>query len=103
MPGQVLGASGDNEDGDTANEYGASSAARQLPSYMGRTLPALCHFWEILHDVAARYSSRGGATNELPSFEAAEFKFREVLAFIDNLPAELARGPDNAHHVVILQ
>lgn len=69
---------------------------------MGRTLPALCHFWRILHDVAAQSSSRG-AHNGLPSFQTAEFKFREVLAFVDGLPPELARGPGNAHHVVIFQ
>lgn len=103
VPGQVPGEPDDNEQVDLSNEYYTASAARQLPSYMGRTLPALCHFWSILHDVAAWYSSKGAATNQLPSFQTAEFKFREVLAFIDNLPPELARSPGNAHHVMIFQ
>ncbi|ORY64515.1 uncharacterized protein BCR38DRAFT_435341 [Pseudomassariella vexata] len=74
-----------------------------LPRYMGKTFPALCEFWQILQGVTMRYYQ--GTNSPVPAhsdLEYAEFKFRELLAWAENLPSELQRAEDNPHHVVIL-
>ena len=78
----------------------------QLPSvsHTGDTFVALCHFWRIMYDVAAVYYSANGQSERQPlTLQFAEFKFRELLAWTDELPLTLARSGSNPHYVVILQ
>lgn len=77
---------------------------RAQPPYMGKTFPEVCRFWRIMHEVSEVYNSEGhlpwGSSGTL-SF--AEFKFRELLAWSNNLGSRLSRGHNQPHHVHILQ
>lgn len=77
---------------------------RRLPWYMGETFPHLCRFWSIVHEVSLVYYAGGqlplGSRGYLPF---AEFKFRELLAWSNGLPAQLAQRDQGPHHVQVLQ
>lgn len=78
----------------------------QLPSYSyaGDTFVALCHFWRIMYDVATVYYCGHDKTPEQPlTLQFAEFKFRELLAWTDELPLTLARSEEVPHYILILQ
>ena len=71
---------------------------------MGRTFPHICSFWRIMHEVVITYY--GTETRPLGlhvSISFAEFKFRELLAWSNNLPSALKQDENNPHHVLILQ
>lgn len=70
-----------------------------------RTLfPRLCRFWEIMHELAAVYYGDRTASLQGPiSLEFAEFRYREILAWADNLPVALARSGRTQDIVLILQ
>ena len=73
-------------------------------SYAGDTFVALCHFWRIMYDVATAYYNGDEAAEKQPlTLQFAEFKFRELLAWTDELPLTLARSGSNPHYVIILQ
>ncbi|KAI1813726.1 hypothetical protein GGS20DRAFT_577389 [Poronia punctata] len=59
-----------------------------LPPYEGETFSAL--------------STDPHYPPQLTKLEFAEFKYRELLVWAENLPASLVRGEDSPHHVVIL-
>ena len=71
---------------------------------MGETFPHICRFWSILHEVSLLYCGDGklpwGASGSLLF---AEFKFRELLAWSNNLPSRLSQAHHNPHHVQVLQ
>lgn len=72
-------------------------------SYAGDTFAALCHFWRIMYDVATvYYGGHEGADQPPLTLQFAEYKFRELLAWTDELPLTLARSGDNPGFVVIL-
>jgi hypothetical protein len=72
-------------------------------SYAGDTFVALCHFWRIMYDVATVYYGGHETAAQPPlTLQFAEFKFRELLAWTDELPLTLARSGDNPGYVVIL-
>ena len=72
--------------------------------YMGSTFPHICRFWSIVYEVGLVYQGDGqqpwGSDGTLAF---AEFKFRELLAWSNTLPARLAQGQDHPHHVLVLQ
>jgi hypothetical protein len=72
--------------------------------YMGSTFPHLCAFWRIVHEVSVVYQGDGQQTwGSGGTLAFAEFKFRELLAWSNTLPARLSRGQDHPHHVQVLQ
>lgn len=73
--------------------------------YMGATLPQICRFWAILHEVTLVYGETGPAAwGSSATLSFAEFKFRELLAWSNSLPSRLAPDLDYSHHhVQILQ
>jgi hypothetical protein len=73
---------------------------------MGDTFSALCTFWNIVHGFGYTWGTDEPNIphhHQLSRLEFTEYKFRELLAWAENLPTSLARGEDNPHHVVILQ
>ncbi|PNY25245.1 N-terminal fungal transcription regulatory domain-containing protein [Tolypocladium capitatum] len=81
--------------------------APALPAYMGRTFPHLCQFWRIMFEVGLVYYADGKLPSSDSSSSAtlrfAEYKFRELLAWSNNLPLHLSRNGQSPHHVQILQ
>ncbi|KAI8627221.1 hypothetical protein F5Y19DRAFT_477790 [Xylariaceae sp. FL1651] len=74
-----------------------------LPWYMGDIFSALCKFWEIIHGLILTWQSdQKHPLQNQSELDFAEFKYRELLAWAENLPSSLVRSEDNPHHVVIL-
>lgn len=94
--------SSDTSDRSTPNNTKSVNA-----HYMGDTFPALCQFWKILHGVTLQYYKHGRPPHDdlgsLTSIEFAEYKFRELIAWVETLPARLAHSEDSPHHVIIFQ
>ncbi|KAK7928630.1 hypothetical protein PG985_005628 [Apiospora marii] len=99
--------------GDTGSDWAESSTEssstdetslklQSTSSYMGTTFPYLCQFWQIVHGFALRIDGKN-SSSELLSLEFAEMKFRELLAWVQNLPAAQIRREGSPHHVVIFQ
>ncbi|KAH8177046.1 fungal zn(2)-Cys(6) binuclear cluster domain-containing protein [Sarocladium implicatum] len=64
---------------------------------------ALCRFWRIMHDVVSAYYGESHVVDkDKLSLQFAEFKFRELLAWTDEMPLKLARSGKSPHQVVIL-
>ncbi|KAH6649087.1 hypothetical protein BKA67DRAFT_576722 [Truncatella angustata] len=75
----------------------------RMPHYMGMTFPAACQFWRILHEVSLTYlDPRNHLNRHRLSLGFAELKYREILAWAENLPSPLIQKGKNPHHVVIL-
>ncbi|POR36619.1 N-terminal fungal transcription regulatory domain-containing protein [Tolypocladium paradoxum] len=73
------------------------------PAYMGGTFPHLCQFWRIMHEVSSTYYPNGGLSSDgSATLRFAEFKFRELLAWSNNLPLHLSPSDQSPHHVQIL-
>ena len=71
---------------------------------MGHTFRHLCKFWVIMHEVClVYYVDRSVSTSLSGTVPFAEYKFRELLAWSNNLPSHLSRSDHNPHHVLILQ
>ncbi|KAK8073791.1 hypothetical protein PG994_004690 [Apiospora phragmitis] len=96
----VLGTSVDD---DSSSDEASISTKRTLPGYMGTTFTFLCQLWRIVHGLTLRYYDERKKTMEPPKLEFAELKYRELLAWMQNLPAELVRGEDNPRHVFVFQ
>ncbi|KAM0816674.1 hypothetical protein AB5N19_02476 [Seiridium cardinale] len=73
-----------------------------LPSYMGNTFPAVCEFWRIMREVCLAYFSAEGDPMDHVSLDFAELKYREILAWAENLPLPILRDVDSPHHVMVL-
>ncbi|KAK7917103.1 hypothetical protein PG985_010711 [Apiospora marii] len=86
---------------DESIEETSGSVKRNLPAYMGSTFTYLCQLWRIVHGLIQKYYNEKNKVMEPPWLDFAELKCHELLAWIQNLPAELARGEDNPHHVVV--
>ncbi|KAI1843691.1 hypothetical protein JX266_010137 [Neoarthrinium moseri] len=72
------------------------------PAYMGKTLTTLCQFWRIMHGVSMKYFSRVRAVDYSNlELEFAEMKFREILAWAENLPRAMLLTDTSPHHVVV--
>jgi hypothetical protein len=78
--------------------------SHDLPSYMGRTFPAMCQFWVLTGEWTSVYYTpeQTPVLGRVP-VEFAEKTFRKLLAWADNLHIMLARGDQSTHHCVILQ
>lgn len=74
-----------------------------LPPYMGNTFPAVCEFWGIMRDVSSVYFSNEKDPIDHVSLDFAELKYREILAWAENLPSPSIRDVDSPHHVLVLQ
>ncbi|KAK8071514.1 hypothetical protein PG996_004862 [Apiospora saccharicola] len=75
----------------------------QVQEIMGITFPRVCELWALMHQVSLHYhhprhTMRPGSL----SLEFAEMKYRELLAWAENLPSRLHRSDANPHHAVIL-
>lgn len=71
---------------------------------MGQTFGTLCKFWRIIHGVTLVYHKN--RQTPLPghvSLDFAEFKYRELLAWVEGLPADQILRNGSPHHVVIFQ
>jgi hypothetical protein len=74
-----------------------SAQARQFRALF----PTLCGFWSILNEVAVSYysnSSKPSASHVTIQF--AEYKYKELLAWADNLPSALSRSGYKSHLVI---
>ncbi|KAF4917750.1 hypothetical protein CGCVW01_v009536 [Colletotrichum viniferum] len=70
---------------------------------MGSTFSTLCQFWRILHGVTlSYYKDKSTSLPEHASIDFAEFKYRELLAWIEGLPSDQALKDHSPHHVVVL-
>ncbi|KAI8184095.1 hypothetical protein KHU50_001968 [Colletotrichum sp. SAR 10_65] len=70
---------------------------------MGSTFSTLCQFWRILHGVTlSYYKDKPTSLPEHASIDFAEFKYRELLAWIEGLPSDQALKDHSPHHVVVL-
>ncbi|KAK2007085.1 hypothetical protein LZ32DRAFT_542628 [Colletotrichum eremochloae] len=73
-----------------------------IPLYMGHTFPTLCKFWCIIHDVTlAYYKNQQKPLPDHVSLDFAEYKYRELLAWIECLPSDQMLTDGCPHHVVI--
>lgn len=89
----------------------AKTTAGQLPddahevheALLGNTFPALCHFWRITR--GARWIYYPDETHPPARFEKAyvEYKFRELIAWVEALPRALVRTAESPHHVAVFQ
>jgi hypothetical protein len=87
------------------DEYVTDGAiSTTLPDYMGRTFPAMCGFWVLTGEWAARYytSVQVPVVGRVP-WSFAESMFEKLLAWSDGLHFRLARGDQSSHHITILQ
>ncbi|KAH7175468.1 N-terminal fungal transcription regulatory domain-containing protein [Dactylonectria macrodidyma] len=92
------------EEDDDVLDIGLSLGVESVSPtrYVGGTFPAICRFWRIMHGVTIAYHRECPAPLRDPlSLEFAEFKFRELLAWADNLPSQLYRSRQNTHDVVV--
>lgn len=76
-----------------------------IAEYMGDTFPRLCQFWTIMREVNVVYQGEHGKQpwGEGVSLSFAEFKFRELMVWSNNLPPHLLSAAENPHHVHVLQ
>ncbi|KAH6651916.1 hypothetical protein BKA67DRAFT_593606 [Truncatella angustata] len=72
-----------------------------LPEYMGYTFPAICEFWQIVREVSLAYFAQGKDPSDNVPLNFAEMKYREILAWAENLPVQITRDSNCPHHVVI--
>lgn len=74
---------------------------------MGDTFPRLCQFWTIIREVNVVYQAQANESRKAwgtgVTLPFAEFKFRELLAWSNNLPSRLLSSTDNPHHVHVMQ
>ncbi|KAK2764234.1 Nitrogen assimilation transcription factor nit-4-like protein 1 [Colletotrichum kahawae] len=98
IPGDLI--SDSSSPGSSSLGVDPSSA---LPPYMGSTFSTLCQFWRILHGVTlSYYKDKQTSLPEHASIDFAEFKYRELLAWIEGLPSDQALKDHSPHHVVVL-
>ncbi|KAL2201605.1 hypothetical protein CC79DRAFT_1281978 [Sarocladium strictum] len=92
----------DNEnDEGSLNETSTGLASKALDSQV--IFASLCHFWTIVHEVAAvYYGNQTAAGGDPPSLQFAEFKFRELLTWADGLPRVLTRSQNDSDLVLIM-
>ncbi|KAK6859323.1 hypothetical protein PG995_002959 [Apiospora arundinis] len=80
-----------------------SDKPSQVQEIMGVTFPRVCELWSLMHEVSLLYHHPEDLV--LPaslSLDYAEMKYRELLAWAENLPFQLHRSDANPHHAVIL-
>lgn len=95
-PGDLkpVATSGDRSEDD-------ETAAQNL---VGGAFSALCDFWSIVHSaIGLYYPGSRDIPHERPRLEFAEYKFREIIAWAETLPASLIRDSRSTHHVVVFQ
>lgn len=79
------------------------SKSRQSSS-QEQIFKSLCRFCRILHEVTSvYYENQATFVPNSISLQFAEFKYRELLAWADELPPVLLRSDDNPHIVLIIQ
>ncbi|KAF6814780.1 zinc finger protein [Colletotrichum plurivorum] len=80
----------------------SNASEDSLPAYMGKTFPALCRFWSIIHGVTlAYYKNQPTPLPDHVTLEFAEFKYRELLTCMETLPSDQVLRAGCPHHVVI--
>ncbi|KAK7915322.1 hypothetical protein PG985_013025 [Apiospora marii] len=93
------------EDNQEVSSGGATSSKKpsQVQAIMGVTFPRVCELWALMHQVSLLYrQSKDTMQPDRLSLGFAEMKYRELLAWAENLPSELHRSDSNPHHAVIL-
>ncbi|KAK7937547.1 uncharacterized protein PG986_014415 [Apiospora aurea] len=74
----------------------------KLRSFMGVIFTKVCEFWLIVHEVPLAYhESRDSTIRKQLKLDFAEKKYREILAWAENLPPQLIWADNNQHHVII--
>ncbi|KAF5656701.1 nitrogen assimilation transcription factor nit-4 [Fusarium heterosporum] len=78
-----------------------------LQTYMGDTFPILCRFWRIMHEVTLKYYRDQPfpltGLNSHITLAFAEYKYRELIAWAETLPASMVRSEQSPHHVLVFQ
>ena len=76
-----------------------------LPSAIGSTFNHLCRLWGAIHDIVLHYYgvNRGASRPSGVDPLFVQRKYRELLAWGDQLPSDLARSGQSSHHVFIAQ
>ncbi|OTA66428.1 hypothetical protein K449DRAFT_365412 [Hypoxylon sp. EC38] len=67
----------------------------------GKTFPALCNFWRIIHGALWIYYPGTEGPPERFKLDIAENKFRELITWTGFLPSCLLRRKDSPHHVAV--
>ncbi|OTA94554.1 hypothetical protein M434DRAFT_10626 [Hypoxylon sp. CO27-5] len=70
---------------------------------IGKTFPALCNFWRIIHGALWIYYPGVDGPPERFKLDVAENKFRELITWTSFLPSCLLRRKDSPHHVAVFQ
>ncbi|KAK8074389.1 hypothetical protein PG997_009052 [Apiospora hydei] len=94
-----------SEDSQGSSSAGVtpSDEPSQVQQIMGATFPRVCELWAMMHDVSLLYHHPKDLVQPGKlSLAFAEMKYRELLAWAENLPPQLHRSESNPHHAVIL-
>ncbi|KAK7963000.1 uncharacterized protein PG986_003825 [Apiospora aurea] len=94
-----------SEDSQRSSSAGVtpSHEPSQVQQIMGATFPRVCELWAMMHDVSLLYHHPKDLVQAGKlSLAFAEMKYRELLAWAENLPSQLHRSESNPHHAVIL-
>ncbi|KAI1143862.1 hypothetical protein F5Y05DRAFT_362848 [Hypoxylon sp. FL0543] len=84
------------DDGSTPET--TSSAGEIL---LGKTFPALCNFWRIIHGALWIYYPGPDSPPDRFRLDIAENKFRELITWTGFLPSFMLRRKDSPHHVAV--
>ncbi|OJJ47807.1 hypothetical protein ASPZODRAFT_141377 [Penicilliopsis zonata CBS 506.65] len=87
--------------GDWQSSSSSMLPNNELPPYMGKTFPALCHFFIIVHDMVSLYYNHKPFTKIITLHDAYSI-YQRLLNWADNLSPELLRSDKNPHHVLNL-
>ncbi|KAI5464492.1 hypothetical protein BGZ63DRAFT_153380 [Mariannaea sp. PMI_226] len=81
----------------------SSSAPENLceAAQVAETFTVVSRFWRIMHGAAALHGREHNILRSNRSLGYSEYKFREILAWADNLLITMIRGNQMASHVVV--
>ncbi|KAK8043263.1 hypothetical protein PG993_005693 [Apiospora rasikravindrae] len=89
--------------GSSSTDVTPSNEPTQVQEIMGATFPRVCELWAMMHDVSLLYHDPKDLMQPGKlSLDFAEMKYRELLAWAENMPSRLHRSDSNPHHTVIL-
>ncbi|KAF6839674.1 N-terminal fungal transcription regulatory domain-containing protein (zinc finger protein) [Colletotrichum musicola] len=101
-PAYPIPGEGPSDSTGETSSTSSNTSEDSSPAYMGKPFPTLCRFWCITHGVTLEYYKN--QPSPLPnhvSLKFAEFKYRELLAWMETLPSDQILRAGCPHHVVI--
>ncbi|KAK8072433.1 hypothetical protein PG996_005781 [Apiospora saccharicola] len=97
----IPGDSGAEDHQDLHSDGAVSDEPIALHSLMGVTFSKICEFWRIVHEVSlANYDHQAPTIHKQLRLDFTENKYREILAWAENLPPQLVCTDDSPHHVI---